>query len=78
MIYHLPLQPFEALLEKRHYTYYIWKIEVLHFVFTLSHESWFMGSLIANLVRSRDSETLKLGETVEKPFLDVPELRPSV
>jgi hypothetical protein len=33
-----------------------------------------MGSLIPNLMISRDNETLKVGEPLGKPFLDVPEL----
>lgn len=49
---------------------------MVYFGCTLSHNIWCIGSLITNLMISRDNDTLKVGEQVEKPFLDVPELWP--
>ena len=46
--------------------------------FYFSHESCCMESLISNLMISRDRETLKVGEPVEKRFLDIPELWPPI
>lgn len=69
------LQPFEGFLEKN-YTYYILKHKVLYFGCTLFHESWYIGSLIPNLIISRYSETLRAGEPKQKPFLEVPQLWP--